>query len=79
MAAAQNPLATTSFAGAQDVCSPMAGSAPHIPRTPMTVAALKRSLGRHRRRLACVLGVLAVLVAVLAAAEIMLGNTVYPV
>lgn len=45
----------------------------------MTVTALKRSLGRHRRRLACVLGVLAVLAAVLAAAEIMLGNTVYPV
>ena len=54
-------------------------TAPHTPRAPMTVACLKRSLGRHRRRLACVLGVLAVLAAVLAAAEVMLGNTVYPV
>ena len=46
---------------------------------PMTVEALKCSLGRHRRHLVWVLAVLGVLVAALAAAEVMLGNTVYPV
>lgn len=44
----------------------------------ITVASLKRSLGRHRTRLAWVLGVLALLALALAAAEIMMGNTVYP-
>ena len=47
-------------------------------RTPMAVESLRRVLGRHRRRLARVLALLGVLVAALAAAEVMLGNTAYP-
>ena len=47
-------------------------------RTPMTVESLRRALGRRRHRLTRVLALLGVLVAALAAAEVMLGNTAYP-
>lgn len=78
-ATAGAPAAATAGAPATAAATAGTPATPTAPRTPMPVASLKRSLGRHRRRLACVLAALAALAAVLAAAEIMLGNTVYPV